>query len=207
MLNMSGVASREQNVIDIDQKHGGMVTRVGNEERQVVVGCGKSHGEKHGAKFGETGSEGLFETINGFGEKADMIRMIRVNEARWLSHEDLFGEIPIEESIMDVKLTYWPIRGNCNGKYDADGSGSDHRAECIKVVNAFILVIAFGNQASFVTFDRSIGMTFDAKDPFTADGLLIWWRRDQGPSVIGGKGIHLKRHGIASFGLGVGLSE
>lgn len=74
-----------------------------------------------------------------------MVGEVRMDKARWLGHENLFGKITIEEGIMDIKLMNRPMRRDCYGENDTDGCWSNNWAKCIKVVNAFGLVISFSN--------------------------------------------------------------
>ena len=56
------------------------------------------------------------------------------------------------------------------------------------------------HESHYVALNRTIDMALNAKDPFVANCILSWQRRNKVPCAIFKKGIKLKVHCTASMG-------
>ena len=85
----------------------------------------------------------------------------RINETRRLLHVYLFRKSTMEESIIGIKLSNYPVimKGKCENQ--ANSSRFDHWTKCLIVVKARPLVKALGNKMSLVSRYRSIKVSFD----------------------------------------------
>ena len=101
-----------------------------------------------------------------------MMRIIGMSHALRLCHIDLLREMLTEKDIIYIKLTNSPLVIECNGKHNTDGDGIYHGTESLVKVNAWLLVKAFSNKASFILCNRAIGILFDVKHPFVAHYIL-----------------------------------
>lgn len=63
----------------------------------------------------------------------------RICEARLLFHENFFIKITMQESIVDIKLLYRPMKGKCNGEDNPTSGWIDYRFESFSIIKAFLL--------------------------------------------------------------------
>ena len=80
--------------------------------------------------------------------------------------------MPIEKGLIYIKLINSPLPIECNAKHNTDSDEIYHRIESLVKVNAWMLVKAFSNKASFMSCNRVVGILFDAKHPFVAHYIL-----------------------------------
>ena len=95
-----------------------------------------------------------------------------VNKARWLRHKHFLSERSINEHIIDIKLINRSTmrQGNCeNNPYSC---GFYDWAKIFVVVNAGVLVKAFGDKTSFIAVNRRIRVPFYPKNPLTTNMIL-----------------------------------
>lgn len=59
------------------------------------------------------------------------------------SHVDIFDEITIKESIVDIKLLQVPIFYGSNGYNNMDGGHFNNKRENLQIINALNLGVAF----------------------------------------------------------------
>lgn len=50
----------------------------------------------------------LFKAINGLMKAIDVLGVFKMIKTDWLGHVDGFGEISMDECILDVELPNWP---------------------------------------------------------------------------------------------------
>ena len=86
----------------------------------------------------------------------DMMRKARINIPRRLLHINMFSKSTIEEGVLDVKLPKRPFVGHNKRKHNTNSGSLDNRTKSVSVVETGYLCIAFGNKASFVTFNSAI---------------------------------------------------
>ena len=101
-----------------------------------------------------------------------MTRIIRVSHALLLCHTNLFREMPIEKSIIDIKLVNSSLAIECNAKHSTDGDEIYHMTESLLKINVRLLVKAFLNKESFIPCNRAIRILFDVKHPFVGHYIL-----------------------------------
>ena len=80
--------------------------------------------------------------------------------------------MPIEKSIVDIKLANSLLTIKCNAKHSTEGDGIYHETESLMKINARLLVKAFSNKASFIPYNRAVGILFYVKHPFVAHYIL-----------------------------------
>ena len=78
--------------------------------------------------------------------------------------------MPIEKGIVDIKLANSLIAIECNAKHSMDCDRIYHGS--LMKINAWLLVKAFSNKASFIPCNRVVGILFNAKHPFVAHYIL-----------------------------------
>lgn len=64
----------------------------------------------------------------------------------------------MKESILDINLVQRPSTSYDNGKDQTNGGRLDNGAKCFMIVDPRLLLVAFGNQSSFLTFNGTIGL-------------------------------------------------
>lgn len=70
---------------------------------------------------------------------------------------------------MYVKLMNRQTLRDSEREHNSDGHKLDHRAKRIMVVDAFLLIKTFRNQVSFVSFKRTISLSFNVVDPLASN--------------------------------------
>jgi hypothetical protein len=97
----------------------------------------------------------------------------RVDEAGGLATVDNFGELAVEEGILDVELASLPFKGKRDGEDDADCGRFDNRTERLVKVNVLLLRKIANHPACFVAVERATGLQLVAKDPL-AETMLAF---------------------------------
>ena len=82
--------------------------------------------------------------------------MITVNESQWLSHENIFKQVALKKSIINIKLVEKPSMADCNTKNKMYNGGFDNMTENIMIINARSLLKSFGDKMSFVLVNKTI---------------------------------------------------
>ena len=96
----------------------------------------------------------------------DMMRIIGIAHALQLCH------MPIKKDIIYIKLANAPLKVNCNAKHSTNGDQIYHEIESLMKVNAWLLVKAFSNNASFIPCNRAVMMLFNAKHSFVSHYIM-----------------------------------
>lgn len=99
-------------------------------------------------------------------------------------HKNLFLELSIQESIVNVNLLDCPAPGNSEGENRVNCWFLNHQAKCFKEVHSRDLLEPFGNQSGFVFVKRPIKKEFDVKDPHTVDFSHGFIEGNKIPSVV-----------------------
>ena len=79
-----------------------------------------------------------------------MIRMISIQEALWLSHEDILSKGTLQEGIVDIELTEAPPMTSGERKHQTNSGRFYYRTEGVMIVNVRPLMKPLGNQSCFV---------------------------------------------------------
>jgi hypothetical protein len=95
-----------------------------------------------------------------------------VNEARWLRHVYILLEIAMKKGVFDIELTKSPASGNNKTQDSSDCGWFDYGTVSFPIINAMLLVEAFGNKPCLVSFDGAIRVALDAKHPFAANNMM-----------------------------------
>ena len=82
----------------------------------------------------------------------------------------------IEKDIIYIKLAKSPLTIEGNVKHSTDDDDIYHGIESLVKVNAWLLVKAFSNKASFITYNKVVRILLDVKHPFVAHYILPWSR-------------------------------
>ena len=101
-----------------------------------------------------------------------MLLIIGVVHTIQLHHIDLLYKMPIEKTIIYIKMVNFPLAIECNAKHSTNGDNFYHGIESHVKVIAQLLVKAFRNKASFIQFNRVVGILSDAKHLFVAHYIL-----------------------------------
>ena len=106
----------------------------------------------------------------------------------WL-HVHFFLEVSIEESILHIYLIKRPTANDSHSNKTSNRCKAGYRSKSFLIVNAIFLSKAFGNEASLVSFNRSISLGFDLVNSPIAYYKLTRRQINHIPSVIFVKGI------------------
>ena len=135
-------------------------------KRTVALGCLEAELKQRGREPLEPCARGLFQTVEGAVELADMAGVAGVEEAGWLLAEDRLGEVAVQEGVLDVQLVDRPVGGDGEGEHDTDGGRLDDGRERLAKVDAGLLREAAKNPTCLVPCQRSIRVQFVSEDPF-----------------------------------------
>lgn len=80
-------------------------------------------------EFLKPGPGSMFQPIQCLVKLADFVWFLIGLKPRRLFHEDLFFEVTIQESIVNIKLPDFPTRCDGNGENDSYGGWLDNWAE------------------------------------------------------------------------------
>lgn len=70
-----------------------------------------------------------------------------------------------------------------------------------RVIDSWALMKSLGYKTGFVIINSTIRKTFDVKDPFATNDIVIWFSESKIPSIIPKKSIHLITYSISPFGV------
>ena len=90
----------------------------------------------------------------------------------WLRHIDLFGKMPVEKGVINIKLAKALLAMEGNAEHNTDGDRIDHGTKSLMKVNTRLLVKAFSNKPGFIPSNRAIRILFDMKNPFVAHYVM-----------------------------------
>lgn len=125
-----------------------------------------------------------------------------INESNRLRAVDGFGQSSMEESILDVKLTYGPCSGEGQRQYGAHCCGLHHGTERLIVINSGTLSETAENPPSLVLVESAISMKLVAIDPFSSHNVNSRKTRDKIPCAISLESFELLSHGSVPIDIG-----
>ena len=71
--------------------------------------------EQETTKAMKPSTRSLFQAVGNFLKMAHMGRKIKINEARGLTHVNIFSKETMKKDILNIKLMNKPVIGNYNG--------------------------------------------------------------------------------------------
>jgi hypothetical protein len=162
-------------------------------------GVGERWSETNGLNIGRETLKpspwSLFETIERFLKKTNMIRSRGILKTKRLLTVNCFLKRAMEKSIFDIKLVNRPRRRDNYTKNYANGAGLNNKREGFIVVNAMLLRKTTTNPASFIARKTTIGVEFLSKNPLTGDNVCTRRVRNELPGIILKKSRKLLAHG------------
>jgi len=111
--------------------------------------------------------ESLFKTIQSLLEKAHRIMIHGINKARRLRHVDCLLQMTMEESTTLINLLYVPTCRNNQREHSTNSNRFYNRTICLKIINTFLLMKTFCNQASLLALNTIVDLTLDVKNPLS----------------------------------------
>ena len=128
-----------------------------------------------------------------------MMRSKLINKVEGMRHEDLFMHVSMKECIVDIKLMHWSFPRESNGKNNPNDGKLDHKAECLMIVKAKVLVKSLCYKVSLVSSNATIRISFDLKHAHTTNDVSLRLVRDQLSCIIIGESLEFFTHGISTF--------
>ena len=107
----------------------------------------------------------LLEPIERLVEPTHVLGVSQVDEARRLLTVDLFVEIAMEKSILDVKLMYRPPPRGSDAEDDPDGGRFDNGTKCLIEVDPGLLREASNDPPRLVSRESTGGVELMLEDP------------------------------------------
>lgn len=123
------------------------------------------------------GPWGLFETIEGFLEFTNILRMMCINIPRGLYHVCLPLSTPWRKEFWTSSY----LRGQLNWttrENDSHCRWFDHRDKSLIKGHPILLVKRFSHQPSLIFTNIPITVMFQLEDPLAANYILRWGRRN-----------------------------
>jgi len=185
----------KNDIINIKKKISGVSGGVINKKRSVSKRRSKTYGLYVGGETLKPSPRGLFETIQRFLKKTDMIRCSRDFETKRLLTIDCFVKRTMEKGIFYIELVNRPGRGCGYAKNRANGARFNDGRKGFIIVNAMLLGETTTNPASFVPRERAVSKELLAKHPFAGNDVSTGRARNKAPSVILKKSGKLITHG------------
>jgi hypothetical protein len=102
----SGACRSEDDVVDVDEQVRHLAAMVVHKQRRVGESLFEPHGAQMSPESIEPGPGRLLEAIEGLGEEANMIRVLLINEPSRLMAVELFGDLAVQERVLDVELVH-----------------------------------------------------------------------------------------------------
>ena len=165
VLKKTSAGSGEDNIVHIEKQISQVVAPSKDKQGDVALRGDEAETVRVVSKALVPSPRSLLEAIEGLVEPTDMLRMIRVDEARWLLAVDHLVKITMEKGVLDVELVYRPCTRDGDAEDDADGGGLDDRTERLVEVNARLLREATNNPARLVASESTIRTKLVLEDP------------------------------------------
>jgi hypothetical protein len=111
------------------------------------------------------------KSIQGLLQQIDRVRCSGVDEAFRLLAVDSLLEVVVEKGILHVELAHGLVSGRSNAEDGADRGRLDNRAECLIVVDAFLLGEATDDLARLVLDEGAVGAELMFEQPLASDNV------------------------------------
>ena len=206
---IGGTASDEA-VINVDGEDGNVIAITGGKHAGIGVVDSESNIFKGAAQSVVPFAPGLFEAIEGLVEVLDLLPLIVVAGGRLHINIFVVIEFAIEVGAIEVESVGVPVVSGCDCENESEAGEFGNGGKGVKVVDAKFLCESLRNEARLVFFDGSVGLSFDAENPFAANNILAGGLGYYSPSACFFKCGEFMIHGFAPFwpvGMGSGLSE
>jgi hypothetical protein len=115
-------------------------------------------------------------------------------------------KVAMEEGILHVELTYWPVSRRNNAEDGVDRGRLDDWAECLVVVDAGLLREAANNPARLVPGEGAVGVELVFEQPLASDNVHTRWPRYKARSAVVDQRLVLFCHRSAPIGIGEGAA-
>ena len=166
VLKKTSAGSGEDNIVHIEKQISQVVAPSKDKQGDVALRGDEAETVRVVSTALVPSPRSLLEAIEGLVEPTDMLRMIRVDEARWLLAVDHLVKITMEKGVLDVELVYRPCTRDGDAEDDADGGGLDDGAKCLVKVDARLLRKATNHPSSLVASKATIRCELMLEEPF-----------------------------------------
>lgn len=99
-----------------------------------------------------------------------------IENRRSLFHEHFFFQVPFQESIVDIELSYLSAFINSNGYYNSNCCRLNYQAKCFIEVETSYLLKIFNYKPGLMLMHWTIWMFLHFEDPLAPYGLLLGGR-------------------------------
>ena len=113
----------------------------------------------------------------------------------------------MQERILDVNWPQGPTLRNSMAEYQSNGGGLDCRTKSVCKINVVLLVVSFGNEPSFVTFQGTVSFSFDLINPVATNKNHEWPPRNKRRGSIFHEGRELNIHSMSRLSIFIGLRK
>jgi hypothetical protein len=144
---------------------------------------------------------GLFKSVKGLVEAADIIQMRGINETSGLRTVDHLSESSVKKSIVDVELMHGPITGESNIEDCANSGRLDDGDESLIIVDTRTLGEAVKNPVCLVSIKRPIRVKLVFEYPFAGDDIGERRLGDEGPGVVSDQSLEFILHSMPPVGI------
>lgn len=122
----------------------------------------------------------------------------RINKTQRLSHKDRSIQIAMKKGI-HIQLAERPTKRDRQRNNNANRSRLDHKIEGLIKIYTRLLKELFGNKTSFVSFNRTIRISFKLKHPLATNNVLLRRRWNKNPSLIFKESVKFNSHECMPF--------
>src|SRR5581483_8500226 len=141
----------------------------------------KTKRSNHRREFLKPSTRGLLETIQSFAKTTYFIRFVSNTWGR--SHVHLFLKITVQEGILYVHLTNFPLTNGGNSNECSNSRHFCNRCKGLLIIHAILLRVSFRDKSGLVSFNRPIRLCFNLVYPSTTNCTLSRWKRNKIPSM------------------------
>jgi hypothetical protein len=108
VLKKASARGGEDDVLDVEQQVGQVVTTTNNEEGHVALRSNEAKPMSIVRKLLVPRPGALLQAVERLVEQADVLGLSRIDEARWLLTVDRLVKIAVQESVLNVELMNRP---------------------------------------------------------------------------------------------------
>ena len=126
----------------------------------------------------------MMQPIKSFIKLAYMIWELWIFKPRWLTDIDLFINLSIQESTLDIHLKHFEVLYCSKSQENSNGFNSCNWSKNFIIINSFFLCVPLYHKSCFILDDKPSVILLVPKHPFCAYCQLPSWQRAQGPNSL-----------------------
>lgn len=160
LINNYSITPSNKDVIHINQHIKKIMKSKFNKQGAICLRGEKTNNNKTSFNLVKPSPKGLFQTIGSLVNVAHQMRRMLVFKPRWWHHIHIFIQDSIEESIINIQLSYWPLTQKSYSKNHTNDNWFNHETKCLSEVKTNKLIVTFSHKSCLIASHETINISF-----------------------------------------------